>query len=174
MAPFSQDPLSPSQELGSAASLGPCPWCCILFSVPPLETDSLPLPCLEPLRRLELCTLEVPGSVPTRPVHRGQVAGTCSPRCPQAQRMAQRHLPTEAWKTGPAGLWAWVMWFCTVDLDKLEMQRFVLGKRGQAEEGFRELRAGPGPSPAHGHRSQCVHQPPPAQPCTQSPSTAGC
>lgn len=66
---------------------------------------------------------------------------------------------------GPAEFWAWVMWFCTVDLDKLEMQRSTLGKQSWAQEGLQRAESRPEPRPAHGHWSQCAaHQLPPAQP----------
>lgn len=60
--------------------------------------------------------------------------------------MARRHLPTEAWETGPAGLRAGVMWFCTVDLDKLEMQRFALGTQSRAQKGLQRAESRPRPS----------------------------
>lgn len=84
--------------------------------------------------------------------------------------MAQRHLPTEAWETGPAGLQAWVMWFCTVDLDKLEMQRSALGKQSRAQEGLQRAESRPGPSPSmvsgamvctsHTHPAPALHTEP--------------
>lgn len=94
--------------------------------------------------------------------------------------MARRHLPTEAWETGPAGLRAGVMWFCTVDLDKLEMQRFALGTQSRAQKGLQRAESRPRPSSStvtgatvHTSRSLPAPRAPPQQDAKGGyPSTA--
>jgi hypothetical protein len=116
-------------------------------------------------------------SHPGRVLYKGLEAEMTSLQ-PLAQRFTQRHLSAEALEARAVGFRTWTVWFCFVDLDKLEMQswaRWVELQRAESRPG----------QPVHTAlakhstvtratclrpmRQPCCRQLPLPRPCTQSP-----